>query len=364
MAASTTEKAAAGLAEVSLALPAIPVVGFLAILFGLLGAGAHSGPPAYGCAGGGAAQTVARVPLTAEQMGNAVTITAVTASLRLPAYASTVALATAYMESKLINSTVQSDHDSEGLFQQRVSIYTAAVAADPVKATNAFLARLVRVPQWQQIPLTVAAASVQVPRADLRGDYAAWETLARQLTAMLWPASAAAAAQGVPLPAVACLPQGPLVGPTGNNVAGTTTIPPDLVVTGTVKGQAAVQFALAQFGEPYVFAAAGPDAYDCSGLTMAAWASVGVALPHWTVTQAQAGTPTTITRAVGGDLVLIPGSDGTPEAPGHVGMVAGYAHRSDGVHLYVVQAPMTGLPVMLTEASEWSGQIVAVRHIA
>ena len=71
-----------------------------------------------------------------------------------------------------------------------------------------------------------------------------------------------------------------------------------------------------------------------------------------------------VSQAVGGDLVFIPGSDGTPQAPGHVGMIAGYVRRPDGVHLYVVQAPMSGLPVMLTEVSEWSGQIVAVRHIA
>jgi cell wall-associated NlpC family hydrolase len=42
----------------------------------------------------------------------------------------------------------------------------------------------------------------------------------------------------------------------------------------------AVNFALRQVGKPYVFGAAGPYSYDCSGLTMAAWASAGVHLPH------------------------------------------------------------------------------------
>jgi len=44
-------------------------------------------------------------------------------------------------------------------------------------------------------------------------------------------------------------------------------------------------------------------------------------------------------------------------------MVAGSVDRKDGRHLYVIQAPETGVPVELTEATEWSGQIVAVRHI-
>jgi peptidoglycan DL-endopeptidase CwlO len=42
----------------------------------------------------------------------------------------------------------------------------------------------------------------------------------------------------------------------------------------------AVSFAYAQIGKGYRYAAAGPDAYDCSGLTMAAWAAAGVSLPH------------------------------------------------------------------------------------
>jgi cell wall-associated NlpC family hydrolase len=127
-----------------------------------------------------------------------------------------------------------------------------------------------------------------------------------------------------------------------------------------------VRYALAQLGKPYVWAAAGPDAFDCSGLTMAAWASAGVALPHLAAGQVSYGTPepTNLTQAVSGDLVMIPGSDGTAQNPGHVGMVAGYLLQSDGRHLLLVQAATTGVPVELTEATQWSGQIVDVRHIA
>jgi cell wall-associated NlpC family hydrolase len=41
-----------------------------------------------------------------------------------------------------------------------------------------------------------------------------------------------------------------------------------------------VEFAFAQLGKPYRWGAAGPDSYDCSGLTSAAWRAAGVHLPH------------------------------------------------------------------------------------
>ena len=52
------------------------------------------------------------------------------------------------------------------------------------------------------------------------------------------------------------------------------------------RGAQAVAFARAQLGKPYVFAAAGPNAYDCSGLTMAAWRSAGVSMDHYSGSQA------------------------------------------------------------------------------
>jgi hypothetical protein len=51
----------------------------------------------------------------------------------------------------------------------------------------------------------------------------------------------------------------------------------------------AVTLALAQLGKPYAFGAAGPDSFDCSGLTMAAWAAAGIDLPHYTLAQYQSG---------------------------------------------------------------------------
>jgi peptidoglycan DL-endopeptidase CwlO len=82
-----------------------------------------------------------------------------------------------------------------------------------------------------------------------------------------------------------------------------------------------VAFALAQQGHPYRKGAAGPSAFDCSGLILAAYATVGIDLPHWSVAQAQRG------RAVDwrhepiepGDLVFTRGDNPVIDL-GHVGL--------------------------------------------
>jgi cell wall-associated NlpC family hydrolase len=48
---------------------------------------------------------------------------------------------------------------------------------------------------------------------------------------------------------------------------------------------AAVAYAKSQLGKPYRYAAAGPDEFDCSGLTMMAWAQAGVSMPHYSAAQ-------------------------------------------------------------------------------
>jgi cell wall-associated NlpC family hydrolase len=221
--------------------------------------------------------------------------------------------------------------------------------------------------------------------------YTPQQTLAAAIVGQLWPAAAAAAPAPTPAPATRSVPAAgtagqpvaicvggdgavPLTGGHGNTVAGTTTIPAGLLVTGTAKGIGAARYALHHLGKPYVFGAAGPDAFDCSGLTMAAWASQGVPLPHYTAGaatpdwQVNRGTPEPLdlSHAQAGDLVFIPGADGTTAEPGHVGIVIGYLPTPDGHgrDLYLAQAPgYANLPVELTEATYWLGQIAAVRHL-
>jgi peptidoglycan DL-endopeptidase CwlO len=67
----------------------------------------------------------------------------------------------------------------------------------------------------------------------------------------------------------------------------------------------AVRFALAQVGKPYVWGASGPNAYDCSGLTMASWRAAGVSLPHSSREQYGYGTHVSVSALQPGDLVFM-----------------------------------------------------------
>jgi cell wall-associated NlpC family hydrolase len=70
------------------------------------------------------------------------------------------------------------------------------------------------------------------------------------------------------------------------------------------KAAKALAFARAQVGKPYVWGATGPDSYDCSGLTQAAWKAAGVTLPRVTYDQVNAGTTVSLADAQPGDLVF------------------------------------------------------------
>lgn len=93
-----------------------------------------------------------------------------------------------------------------------------------------------------------------------------------------------------------------------------------------------IRFACSQIGKPYVWAAAGPSSYDCSGLMLASWAKVGISLPH--NARQQRGMMRSVSRSElrAGDLVFY-FSD-----LHHVGM---YAGKIDGVD-WMVHAPTSG----------------------
>lgn len=81
------------------------------------------------------------------------------------------------------------------------------------------------------------------------------------------------------------------------------------------KIEAVISFALAQLGDRYSWAAAGPNAYDCSGLVKAAFRVVGLELYHYTGRQMTYGTKVSRTQLQRGDIVF-------PTA-GHVGIYLG-----------------------------------------
>jgi len=115
------------------------------------------------------------------------------------------------------------------------------------------------------------------------------------------------------------------------------------MATGTsLTAAKAIKFARNQLGEPYVWAAAGPDTWDCSGLTMMAWREGGISLPHYSAAQYQqtkhllddAGRPDS-TKLRPGDLVFW----GT--SPNTIHHVAIYEGLIDGKQ-YIIQAPHPG----------------------
>jgi cell wall-associated NlpC family hydrolase len=110
--------------------------------------------------------------------------------------------------------------------------------------------------------------------------------------------------------------------------------------SGGSRAAAAVSYALAQVGDRYVAAAAGPSAWDCSGLTMAAWRQAGVSLPHYSYSQYSSTTRIPLSEAQPGDLVFYFGG-----GVHHVGLYIGggkmvhAANPGDGVLVTDILGP-------------------------
>jgi hypothetical protein len=257
--------------------------------------------------------------LTSSQAANADVVVAVTlANSAGSEQAARIALMTAYTESQLVNLGPEPGNDgSLGLFQQRSSQGWGTVGEeqDPAEATAMFVGRLVTVPGWTTLPPWVAAQDVQRSAfADGSNYEANWPLSGALLAAVLEDGQApAGCGQGL---------AGGLAGP-----ASAYGLPAGYAIPAGTEAMhsIAVRYALAELGKPYVWGAAGPEAFDCSGLTMAAWAAAGVHLLHYTVDQLHEGQPVAPADAAPGDLVLIPGADPPgPGLPGHVGVYLGY----------------------------------------
>jgi peptidoglycan DL-endopeptidase CwlO len=92
---------------------------------------------------------------------------------------------------------------------------------------------------------------------------------------------------------------------------------PNITVAGDSVGVQALKWALTRIGDPYVWGAAGPDSFDCSGLVMWAYAQVGISLEHFTGDQWNEGEHVSISQLEPGDLVFFYAD------LGHVGMYIG-----------------------------------------
>lgn len=117
----------------------------------------------------------------------------------------------------------------------------------------------------------------------------------------------------------------------------------------TAAAETAVKFALAQVGKPYSWGAAGPYSYDCSGLTMAAWAHAGVSLPHSAAEQYNYGTHVPLSALLPGDLIFF------YQPIGHVTIYIG-----NGM---MVSAPTEGQDVSVVPLSAFNGSITGATRL-
>jgi peptidoglycan DL-endopeptidase CwlO len=111
----------------------------------------------------------------------------------------------------------------------------------------------------------------------------------------------------------------------------------------------AVEFALAQVGKPYVWGASGPSTYDCSGLTMQAWAHAGVSLPHSAAQQYNFGKHVSRDELQPGDLIFF------YQPIGHVTIYAGGG--------YMVSAPTEGEDVSVVPLSAFNSDYVGATRL-
>ena len=88
-------------------------------------------------------------------------------------------------------------------------------------------------------------------------------------------------------------------------IAHPPTPPAGATKASTAAAQKAVDYAIAQVGKGYTFAGTGPDAFDCSGLTMMAWSQGGMSLPHIAADQYNVGTHVSASELQPGDLVFL-----------------------------------------------------------
>jgi cell wall-associated NlpC family hydrolase len=107
--------------------------------------------------------------------------------------------------------------------------------------------------------------------------------------------------------------------------------------------QTVMNYVYAQLGKPYVLGAAGPNAFDCSGLTSAAYRQIGIVLPAYSFTQARMGWSVSPDDIRPGDLLFMHG--GNPVLPlGHVAIAVSSTEMISaphpGAHVHQVSIPV------------------------
>jgi len=189
---------------------------------------------------------------------------------------------------------------------------------------------------------TAFVASTKDSRNKIAGELASAQAHESALQAARQAALAAAAARAAAAAAAA-------------GGEGSTQVPAWAWGSGATatQGDIAANWALTQLGKPYQWGGTGPDSYDCSGLTMDAWAQAGVQLLHYTGYQWEEGPQVPLNELQRGDLLFYATNTSDPNTIHHVGIYIG-----DGM---MVDAPYTGAFVRIDSMYQPGGLIGAVR---
>lgn len=247
-----------------------------------------------------------------EAVGIASQIIEIGQQRELPPRAWQIAIQAGKTESNLANLT-HGDRDSLGIFQMRPSMGWGTVeqVTDVDYQINKFYDVLLEIPDWEG--MRPGAAAQQVERSAFPLRYHEWEPMAAHLVST----------------------EGSVEG-----ISGCADLP-----RASVLAEQALDYAQDQIGKPYVWGAAGPDEFDCSGLTQQAWNAAGVEIPKYSQTQYhQGGEQVSLSEAQPGDLVFW----GYGRDPGGIHHVALYLGDDEVLH-----APQPGEEVERTEL--WDG---------
>ncbi|TWP49378.1 NlpC/P60 family protein [Lentzea tibetensis] len=232
---------------------------------------------------------------------------------KLPPLAWQVAIQAGMTESGL-RPLNYGDRDSLGIFQMRPSMGwgTPAQVTDPTYAINKFYDVMLKLPDWETRRPGDTAQNVE--RSAFPDRYHNWEAMAAFLLGEL----------------------GNVQDPAGcGSGAGQFLV-------ASAAASTAIDFTKQQLGEPYLWGGNGPDAWDCSGILVKAFAAAGIKIPRVANDQYRKGGAFLPVRdAQPGDLLFWAYDRSNPETVHHVGM---YLGNNEYIH-----APQTGDVVKISK---------------
>jgi cell wall-associated NlpC family hydrolase len=243
-------------------------------------------------------------------------------------------------QAKLMAAEADASQQAKNLASSRASVQADSAQLQGIyQQDQGQIAAMVAQIQAQQAAAAAAAAQAAAAR-QAAAQQAAQQQAANQQAAATRASQAAGASRKA-----ATAPSSSSSSAAGGGGGGLSlpNNPPPPVGSGAAGAVAAAE---SRVGDPYVYGAAGPNEFDCSGLVMWAYAQVGISLPHYSGAQFADGTHISMSQLQPGDLVF-------PSDPGqHVAMYVGNGE--------IIEAPYTGATVHIIGLSSFFVQAVRI----